>query len=316
MKTEWHVSAHESGVKLIAFLKTKVPPQIASRQLKRAIEAGQCSLNGKVERFASVLVGTGDRIFFNLIEEVKTKQTPIKDNILYIDDDLLAYNKPSGVISESPELLKSLSVLFPSVRDRAESAAVISAQPLILLHRLDRGTTGVLLFARNAQVAQAMLDLFKQRKVTKTYLALVDGVPKQSNGIIENFLGKLNIYEGQTLWGAVSREKGQVARTTWKLKKAGRDASLILCLPETGRTHQIRVHLSGLGHPILGDNQYGRSFRCQHHAARVMLHAVAISFNHPITGQLLTIKAPIPKDFIDSTHTILQEAYNEKDLYY
>ncbi len=287
--SQWKVSPDQSGIKLIAFLKSKLPKEVSSREVKRAIEAGDCQLNGKIERFASRLVGTGDCITF--MQSIKTPKNTfsIEDHILYIDDCLLAYNKPPGINSEDPYLLKKLSEMYSS---------------LTLLHRLDKQTTGVLLFARSENISKLMLDLFKQRQISKTYLALVDGVPKETDGIIENYLGKLNVYEGQTLWGAVAPEKGMLARTTWHLKKSGEEASLIECHPETGRTHQIRVHLSGLGHPILGDHQYGRSFHCQHRPQRLMLHAAEIVFKHPATGKLVAITSPIPQDFADACDAV------------
>nr|MBA3817181.1 RNA pseudouridine synthase [Parachlamydiaceae bacterium] len=143
--------------------------------------------------------------------------------------------------------------------------------------------------------------LFKQRKVKKTYLAIVDGLPKSSQGIIDNFLGKISIYEGQTLYGEVSKAKGGLsARTVWKKEKTGVAASFIICYPETGRTHQLRVHLSGLGHPILGDYQYGRSFKCSFRPQRMLLHAYEITFENPVTNQLIQVIAKQPADFVEA----------------
>lgn len=281
---EWVVAPTESGWKLQAFLKSKFGPDVSARQLKRAVDAGHCRLNGKVERFASKLVGRGDRISFELIDDTASPgaKTDVSARYLHIDDDIIAYNKPAGIASDDKKFLAEIGKQFKDA---------------ILLHRLDRDTTGVLLFARHPQAAEAMLALFKKRQVAKTYQAIVDGVPAAEEGMVDNFLGKLHIYHGQTLWGEVSKEQGLRARTRWQLQKAGKDAAWLTCYPETGRTHQIRVHLSGLGHPILGDHQYGRTFRCAYRPSRLLLHAAEISFEHPMTKQQLHIKADIPDDF-------------------
>lgn len=279
----WQVLPEESGLKLLAFIKNKLDPQTTARQIKRAIEAGHCQCNGKVERFASKQVGRGDRIEFDpLVEGLPKADISSADRFLYVDDYLIAYNKPAGFSSEDTQLLAAIKKQFPKA---------------ILLHRLDRDTTGVLLFARDEKSAEAILALFKQRQMHKTYFALVDGVPKSPSGTIENYLGKLHTYQGQNLWGVVSREKGQLALTDWRVEKAGKEASLLVCNPKTGRTHQIRVHLNDLGHPILGDYQYGRSFHCRFRPERLMLHAAEIAFVHPITGKPIAIAAPLPDDF-------------------
>lgn len=280
---EWNVSQGESGSKLLVFLRGKFGAEVPARQLKRVVDAGKCYLNGKVERFGSKLVGLGDRISFELSKEIKILQTRDDDRYLYVDDDLIAYNKPAGIASDEKRFLEYINEKFEGA---------------ILLHRLDRDTTGVLLFARNSKIAEAMKELFKQRQVEKHYYAVVDGVPGAESGLIDNSLGKLSVYQGQTIWGEVDKEKGVRARTLWQLDKTGKNVALLSCYPETGRTHQIRVHLSGIGHPILGDSQYGRTYRSSYHPSRLLLHAAEIAFNHPRSQQHLAVKAPLPEDFM------------------
>lgn len=276
------VSERESGSKLLAFLKSQLGPQIPARQLKRSLDAGRCRLNGRVERFGSKLVGRGDHIDFDLLQETRQElQEDSQESYLYVDDDIIAYNKSSGIISEDKKLQASIHAKYDTT---------------ILLHRLDRETSGVLLFARNTATETAMLELFKQRHIEKKYLAIVDGIPAKE-GVVDNFLGKVNAYQGQTLWGAVEKEKGRWACTRWHVEKSHKDVSLLTCFPETGRTHQIRVHLSSIGHPILGDHQYGRTFRSSFSAPRLLLHAAEISFLHPTTKKEVSIKAPLPLDF-------------------
>lgn len=295
----WVVLAEESGMKLQAFLKSKLGA-ISARQIKQSVDVGNCQINGRVERFSSHMVGTGDRIAFFKPEGITQTLSHFKlisfdspDRILYIDKELVIYDKPAGFSSEDPRLLSFIKL--------------ISSPAAQLVHRLDRDTTGVLIFARDKAIAEAMFALFKKRLIKKTYLAIVDGLVKPTQGIVDNFLGKISMYQGQTLYGAMSKEKGGLwARTVWKRKKIGQDASLVVCHPETGRTHQLRVHLSSLGHPILGDHQYGRSFTCAFRPQRMLLHAYEIVFENRVTKQPIRVVAKLPTDFTEAELLLIQ----------
>jgi 23S rRNA-/tRNA-specific pseudouridylate synthase len=153
------------------------------------------------------------------------------------------------------------------------------------------------MFTRGSAFREKMVSAFKTHEIEKVYLAIVDGIPKNSSGIIDNYLGKIHEYEGQSLWGTVPAHKGHHAVTAWELQKKGFQASLLRCYPKTGRTHQIRVHMSEMGHPILGDKQYGRSVHCPYNALRCLLHAYELSFIHPDTQQKMHFQAPLPQDF-------------------
>jgi len=292
--TRWVVTQEESGTKLLAFLKSKLESGYSARQLKKAIESNLCQVNRKTERFATAVLGSGDVVDFSIDEVNALVHSPLKferDRILFEDDDFLIYDKPARIASEE----KELTHLLHSYHSHLE-----------LVHRLDRNTTGVVIFAKNHSIRNTMIDLFKKAGVKKEYLAIVDGVPEIESEIIENYLGKLHSYEGQALWGAVPKSKGLYAKTTWHCLKKGKVAALIQCFPETGRTHQIRVHLNGIGHPILGDYQYGRKFRCAYRLKRFLLHAREISFLHPKTGLLLRVSAPIPEDFQEALQALMR----------
>jgi RluA family pseudouridine synthase len=149
-----------------------------------------------------------------------------------------------------------------------------------------------------AKTEAALLNLteqFRNRTVQKEYLAWVDGTPSPASGVVENQLGKLKVFQGQTLWGAV--KQGSYAKTSWSVVKTKDNKSLVLCRPETGRTHQIRIHLADLGHPILGDSTYGKRFRSPYRPSRILLHASKLSFTHPKTALPLAVEAPLPKAF-------------------
>jgi len=280
----WTVASNESGVKLLVFLKDKLAENYSARQLKKGIENNLCRINGRTERFASAPLGAGDVVEFRIedLEGIPSVELKVDaQRILYENEALLVYDKPFGIASDD-----SFTKLLRSYHPTLE-----------LVHRLDRETTGAVIFAKKPAIKQAMIALFKKMSVKKEYYALVDGVPQKKGGVIENYLGKLHSYEGQTLWGEVSEKKGLYAKTVWQCLKKGKAASLFQCFPETGRTHQIRVHLSGIGHPILGDYQYGREFRCPYRSKRILLHAKEVAFPHPETGIELRVAAPIPADF-------------------
>lgn len=277
----WQVPFAEAGSRLSHFLLKRVTT-LSLAKLKKALERNRCLINGTIERFASTKVIPGNTISF--LKDIEVPQhTFEKERVLFEDDYLLIYNKPQGITSEA----NGLPALFPSYQ---------------LIHRLDRDTTGVLLFAKTPEIHQAVSAQFKERTVKKEYLCLVDRVPKQKRGVIENSLGKVGWYEGQTIFGEV--QKGAYAKTEWVLEKALKKASLLRCFPFTGRTHQIRAHLNGIGHPILGDAQYSRSFVCTYLPMRTLLHAEAIHFLHPVSKAPLTILAPLPADFKKALHQL------------
>lgn len=280
---EWIVTKKESGTKLLLFLTQHLDGKYSSKFIKRTIEHNGCQINGRMERFASTILGNGDHVTL-LIEQAPPPGILQEElqRILFEDEALLVYDKPAGVNCDEKGILKILKKRNPSLQ---------------LVHRLDRDTTGVLLLAKTPQIFERLVEQFKQFHVQKRYLAIVDGVLLQSVGMIENYLGKRSDYAGQTLWGSVNSSKGLAATTEWHCRKRGKQATLVECMPKTGRTHQIRVHMAEMGHPILGDYQYGKEFKCLYRPVRILLHAEELCFHHPVSGQLLELKAPLPEDF-------------------
>ncbi len=282
---EWVVSSEDAHQRLGVFLREKFRGRFSAKQLKRWMESNLCEVNGAVERFASrqVMVGDRIRIWIPSTDQINRRPAVEKGRILYEDADVLLYNKSPGVTSEI--LVTLLDKELGNIQ---------------LVHRLDRDTSGVMLFSRHDASKRAIEDLFRRRLVSKTYLAVVDGVPKQAKGVITNYLGKLHAYEGQAIWGAVNESKGQYAETAWQCLSSSSRAALIECFPKTGRTHQIRVHMKGMGHAILGDYQYERHPVCSYLPTRPLLHAARLALQHPISGNQLVISAAIPADFLEA----------------
>lgn len=295
---QWVVSIAESDQKLVVFLKNKLGSKYSARQIKNALENSLCRVNQRLEHFASAILLPGDKVNFEVealgIKKPKTVFVFNPADIVYEDQELLIYNKPSGIASDSRELTRALHNYSPDWE---------------LLHRLDKETTGLLMFTKGAAFRKKMIDAFKTHRVEKIYLAIVDGTLRQPSGIIDGYIGKIHEYEGQTLWGSISDvRKGQYAVTAWELEKKGNQVSLVRCYPKTGRTHQIRVHMSEIGHPIIGDKQYGRIVRCRYNAARCLLHAYKLSFVHPTRQEQVFFQAPIPQDFQQALDQLIGSA--------
>lgn len=235
--------------------------------------------------------------------------------ILFEDASLLVINKPSGVVVNRAE-----SVQVPTVQEWAEQylhipqptkriAPPIEQDPLVffdragIVHRIDKETSGCLLIAKNPDVFLALQAQFKERTIKKTYLALAHGIISPEEGEIRAPVGRLPW--NRERFGIVPGGKDSVTKyrsmkqITHMTGKKLEQVSLVELYPETGRTHQIRVHLKYINHPIIGDFQYaGRktSRSDRQWAPRVMLHAWKIDFLHPVTGVRLAIEAPIPDD--------------------
>ncbi len=211
--------------------------------------------------------------------------------ILYEDDALLAVNKPSGVAVHGGSGV-SFGVIEQMRRARPQ------AKFLELVHRLDRETSGVLLLAKKRSALTAMHEIMREGNSDKRYLTLVLGQWKNARQHVKLPLHKFDTPQGEKR--VMVREGGQESHTIFTLQKSWPDYSLLEAELKTGRTHQIRVHLSYLGFPIAGDDKYGDFARnkalMKQGLKRMFLHAHSIAFNHPLTGDPLQISAPLPKE--------------------
>jgi len=286
---EWIIIGEDSGKKLMTFLTERLGNRASAKTIKRVIDSSGCQVNGKIERFSTITLKKKDYICFDDKMLTASHEAPKidTDRVLYEDENLLAYNKPPGVSCDPKGILRLLHAYNPS---------------LLLVHRLDKETSGVILLAKNQATLDRLIEEFKQLRVNKVYWAIADGVMEEKKGTVKNHLGRKAFFQGQTIWGSVSNRKGVLAHTNWEKLKQGRDAALVACYPITGRMHQIRVHLAEMGHPILGDHQYSKQFLCGFRAPRYLLHALQISFK--LGGKQLVIKAPVPDDFTQSAKAL------------
>ena len=211
--------------------------------------------------------------------------------ILYEDQNLIVINKQAGL----------LSMATNKERDRTAygilSDYVKKDDPknkIFIIHRLDRETSGVMMFARSERVQKLMQESWNATTKERTYVALVEGVPNPEQGRITSYLREskaLIVYSSQ------NPDTGQLSITNYKVTKANNGFSLLELELETGRKNQIRVHMQDIGHPVVGDAKYGAT---KDPIGRLGLHAEVLAFEHPITGQAMHFSAPIPKLFLSA----------------
>jgi len=213
----------------------------------------------------------------------------LKSLILFEDEHVLIINKPVGVpvqagSKQSRSLDRLMEALLPEQKPR-------------LVHRLDKATTGVLVFALSRKAAAALAKQFAARETEKIYLAITQGTPLESEGVIDFSLEKqTNIHTGKEQMKAV-KGAGDAAATAYKRLARKGHYQLVEAQPLTGRTHQIRAHFATMGAPLLGDEKYGGDGYKFENKPRMFLHAYRLTFAHPETGKLMTIKAPLPEYF-------------------
>lgn len=215
--------------------------------------------------------------------------------IIYEDNDFLIIDKPSGLLThpknkndQSESVVSWLLKNRPTIKDVGED----KIRPGIV-HRLDKETSGLLLIAKNQKSFEYSKGLFQERKIQKTYIALVYGQPKNKKGVIETPLGKLGTRQTTRIHGKHElKEKSAV--TEYRTLKEYASYSLLEVEPKTGRTHQIRVHLKSIGHPVVCDPLYaGKKPVCPPELGRLFLHAQKLSFPAP-NGQILTVESDMP----------------------
>ncbi len=223
--------------------------------------------------------------------------TPVNFQILFEDEDLLILNKPPGLIVHPSQNEKEITLVHGLLNhDRTAFSAMLDRdmRPGIV-HRLDKNTSGIMIVAKNQTTQNFLKAAFKQRKVEKLYLALASGELKTPAGTIEGPIGR---HPRNRKKMAVLEETGKPARTVYQVVSGNKKATLLEVRIETGRTHQIRVHLAKIKHPVLGDEVYGGKKRVEGvEPKRQMLHSRRLVFPHPKTGALKECEASLPDDF-------------------
>jgi len=293
------VPREASGLRLDVFL-ARVMPQHSRSRLQDLIKQGFVRLNGKSSR-SKESVRTGDAVE---VEEppIRSSQYRPEDialNILYEDDDLLVLNKPPGLVVH-PGAGNSEHTLVNALLHHCSTLSGIGGEERPgIVHRLDKDTSGCLVVAKNDETHRSLSTQFAGRSVDKVYLALVFGQLRKKTGVIEAAIARHPVHRAR-MTAATSR--GRAAKTEYRVVAESADASLVECRIHSGRTHQVRVHLLHLGHPVLGDKTYAG--KRAGNFPRQMLHAWKLGFTHPRSGERKTLEAPPPDDFEAARNTL------------
>ena len=223
----------------------------------------------------------------------------ISVEVLHADDDIIVVNKPSGLIVHRAPGYPDGTLCDILLKDFPDMAGVGSDERPGVVHRLDRDTSGVMVFARTQRAYLALRREFESHGcVKKTYLAVLHGTPKPQTGTLNTMIGR-KPFDAKRM--AVVDHNGKTAITHWTVLSKHGGLSLVEFIIETGRMHQIRVHAAHLGHPIAGDSLYGDQVRDRRMArppSRPLLHAVELSFPHPTSRRMVTFAAEPPADII------------------
>lgn len=258
-------------------------PQYSKGEIRRIIDWGGCYLSQTLVRVASRTVKEGEEIALGIMEAERCIELVYKkEELLYEDKDFLAVYKAAGFNSQrTPYQLKG--TVEYAVECYMKSIGL--RDPSRVVHRLDRGTSGVMFFPKHKQAATLISNLLKDGKVQKTYWALVSGSPDQQNWKVDAPLGKVSKFK----YGVALN--GKPARTVFRVVGEGAGVAAVEAKPLTGRTHQIRVHLAHSGFPIIGDEAYGGI-----PASRMMLHCRGMRFTNA-RGKVIEAFAPIDAEF-------------------
>jgi 23S rRNA pseudouridine1911/1915/1917 synthase len=273
------------------FLSGKFP-DYSRGYFQKLIKNGDVKLNGS-EIMPSHALKPGDSIIVEFVVEKKDVPSDkhIELNIIYEDDDVLVVNKQPGLVVH-PACGHESGTLLNALMAYAGEKFV----PL-MVHRLDKDTSGVLVIAKNERAKKSLVKQFQHRAIKKVYLAAVKGLVADKKGYIDAPLGRSGENRKMIVVGPLAKREAVTEFTTMH---SGKEYSLLEVRPLTGRTHQIRSHLSYIGHPVLGDPTYGGPEKTSTHAfKRQMLHAFRITFTHPSKGKRVVFEAPIPNDMKD-----------------
>ena len=306
---EWH------GKRVDMFVARHAPDDISRARVQALVRQGRVTVNGEPPRGTSTKVAAGDAVAVDLPAPVDPTPQPeaIALAVLHEDDDLIVIDKPAGLVAHPSPGNETGTLVNALLHHCAGQLSGIGGvrRPGIV-HRLDRDTTGVVVVAKtyraHVDLAEQFADHGRTGPLERAYAALVWGQPSRKTGTVETYLGRS---AHNRFRRAVVRESAPDAKravTHWRVEELLGEATLVGCRLETGRTHQIRVHMAHLGHPLLGDADYGAGFATKsakladpaRNALRALdrqaLHARLLAFRHPATGETMRFEAPLPAD--------------------
>jgi len=286
------VPENEAKIRLDRFLANKLPEYSRSR-LQQLVRSGFVRLNGATTR-PRHLVRSGDKIEVTEapLEKIDNQPEPIPLEVLFEDKDIIVINKPPGLVVHPGAGHRQHTLVNALLSHCPTLSGIGGKERPGIVHRLDKETSGCLVVAKNDWTHRELSRQFAERRVEKIYLALVAGKLRKAAGVIEEKIGRHPVHRQRM---SVASARGRPAKTDYRVVCSGDQASLVECRLYSGRTHQIRVHLHHLGHPVLGDKVYAAHLA--KNFPRHMLHAWKLGFRHPCSGESKSFEAPLPDDF-------------------
>ncbi len=291
-KRVFKITSDTQGRRLDKLLST-MTDFVSRTKIQEMIRSGDITVNGNRVK-PSYIVRLSDEIEYTIPTpkpiEILPEDIPI--DIIYEDRDIVVVNKPPGMLVHPGGSVVTGTLVNALLYHCQDLKGIGGEIRPGIVHRLDKDTSGILVIAKNEHSHIELSEQFKERRVEKVYLGIVKGVPRISKGIIRAPIGR----SGSDRRKMSICVEGRDSITRYKILKifGNKRASLLWIMPQTGRTHQIRVHMKYMGNPIIGDPLYGRE---EGQVERQMLHALRLSFYHPKTGKKLTFVAPPSEDF-------------------
>lgn len=296
METYLFEIQEDQQMRLDKYLSEQFPEQTRS-YLQKLIKDGEVTVNGKNVKTGYQL-SKGDEVYVNIPEPKELDVEPQKMDldIVYEDEDVILINKPKGmVVHPAPGHTTDTLVngLLYHCKDNLSGINGV-ARPGIV-HRIDRDTTGILIVCKNDMSHNSIAAQLKEHSINRRYRALVHGNLKEDTGTVEGPIGRHPIDRKKM---AINEKNGKPAVTHYTVLERFGNYTLIECKLETGRTHQIRVHMTSIGHPLVGDEVYGPA-KCPFKLQGQCLHAMVLGFVHPRTGEYMEFSADLPEYFED-----------------
>lgn len=286
-----------SGARLDQYLVGKLP-ELSRARIQALLKSGDILVNGTAAK-PKTPVERGMRIQVTIPEPVAAEAQPqdIPISVLYEDADVIVIDKESGMVvhpaAGNPDGTLVNAVLFHC----GDLSGIGGVERPGIVHRLDKDTSGCIVVAKNDAAHLSLTTQFARRITSKVYLAVVQGRPKEDEGTVFTNIGRHPVNRMKMC--VVNPGSGKPAITDWRVLRydASTDSSLVMCTLHTGRTHQIRVHMLHLGHPLVGDCIYAHPQRQKARPGRLMLHAWQLAFNHPQSGARIAVTAPVPPEY-------------------
>lgn len=291
---EFSVDGSENGIRIDRYLSEK-NAELSRSYLQKLLKEQGITVNGR-EVKANYKVQAGDEIRISLpdLSEPDILPENIPLDILYEDEDVMVVNKPKGMVVH-PSAGHTSGTLVNAILFHCQGnlSGINGVMRPGIVHRIDKDTTGALLICKNDVAHRDLAEQLKEHSIKRRYRAIVSGNLKDDEGTVEGPIGRHPVDRKKM---AINYKNGKEAITHYKVLERFGNATYIECRLETGRTHQIRVHMTSIGHPLLGDEVYG-SGKNPYHLQGQALHAMVLGFVHPRTGEYLEFTAPLPEYF-------------------